>query len=113
MTDDTPSGASAKCRCDGITKPIDPADYDFGNACSTPTDDDCGIMHCPSVDHCRFSWAKDDPDKWNGKTAHCRCDETVTPEPVEPVEPEGGYDPSLYKFGNACATGTDDDCAIE
>ena len=111
LTDDTPSGASAKCRCDGITTPIDPADYDFGDACATKEDDDCGIMHCPSVDHCRFSWAKDDPDKWNGKTAHCRCDET-DPEPTPEVELDP-YDPSLYKFGDACATGTDDDCAIE
>merc|ERR1712156_688385 len=76
----TADGSSAKCRCDGITKPIDPSDFDFGDACQTKDDDDCGIMHCPSADHCRFSWAKDDPDKWNGKTAHCRCDETV-PEP--------------------------------
>ena len=33
LTDDTPSGSSAKCRCDGITSPIDPADYDYGDAC--------------------------------------------------------------------------------
>ena len=83
LKDDTPAGSSAKCRCDGITKPIDPDDFDFGDACQTKDDDDCGIMHCPSADHCRFSWAKDDPDKWNGKTAHCRCDETA-PEPETP-----------------------------
>ena len=74
---DTPSGPSAKCRCD--MEPIpDPADYDFGDACATKSDDDCGVMNCPSVDHCRFSWAKTDPDKWNGKTAHCRCDESLS-----------------------------------
>ena len=78
LKDDTPSGSSAKCRCDGITNPINPADYDYGDACQSKDDDDCGIMHCPSADHCRFSWAKTDPDKWNGKTAHCRCDETVS-----------------------------------
>ena len=70
------SGTTAKCRCDMAPIP-DPADYDFGDACKTKSDDDCGVMNCPSVDHCRFSWAKTDPDKWNGKTAHCRCDETV------------------------------------
>ena len=72
-----PSGASgdtAHCRCDGLSD-IDPADYDYGDACASKDNDDCSIMHCPSVDHCRWSWAKDDPEKWSGKTAHCRCDE--------------------------------------
>lgn len=77
LKSDSASGSSAKCRCDGITNPINPSDYDYGDACQSKDDDDCGIMQCPSVDHCRFSWAKSDPDKWNGKTAHCRCDESA------------------------------------
>ena len=116
-SDDSPSGTTAKCRCD--MEPIpDPADYDFGDACKTKSDDDCGIMKCPSVDHCRFSWAKTDPDKWNGKTAHCRCDEKVDvyaipfaePLPVDPFVPFVSDDD--YKYGNSCATKSDDDCAL-
>ena len=54
--------------------PIDPADYDFGDSCGTAIDDFCSDMHCPSVDHCRWSWPKDDPSKWASKDAACRCD---------------------------------------
>lgn len=55
--------------------PIDPADYDYGNSCGSAGADYCGEMSCPSVDHCRWSWSKDDPAKWSGDTAACRCDE--------------------------------------
>ena len=54
--------------------PIDPADYAFGDSCGTAHDDFCSDMHCPSVDHCRWSWPKDDPEKWSSKDAACRCD---------------------------------------
>ena len=54
--------------------PIDPNNYDFGDACSSAHDDFCADMGCPSVDHCRWSWPKTDPAKWSSKDAHCRCD---------------------------------------
>jgi len=67
-------GKTAHCRCDGASV-IDPKDFDFGDPCDSKSSDDCGVMNCPSVDHCRWSWSKTDPEKWSGKTAHCRCDE--------------------------------------
>lgn len=54
--------------------PYNPADYDFGDWCSSEYDDACGEVGCPSVDHCKWSWKKDDPAKWDGNTAECRCD---------------------------------------
>lgn len=54
--------------------PIDPNNYDFGDACGSAHDDFCADMNCPSVDHCRWSWPKTDPAKWSSKDAHCRCD---------------------------------------
>merc|ERR550525_642579 len=54
--------------------PYDPSRFAFGDSCATRTDDDCASEACPSVDHCRWSWALDDPQKWSGKTARCRCD---------------------------------------
>ena len=53
--------------------PIDPSDYDFGDACGGIVDY-CSEMGCSDVSHCRWSWAKDDPQKWSGDTAACRCD---------------------------------------
>ena len=53
---------------------IDPADFDFGGACASASDDLCGSMNCPSANHCRWSWPKHDSAKWDSKDAHCRCD---------------------------------------
>ena len=61
--------------------PVDPInlnDYDFGDACGSKDADDCGVMNCPSIDHCKWSWRKDDPAKYSGNTAKCRCDEIVS-----------------------------------
>jgi len=41
--------------------PIDPANYHYAAACATADDEFCENMNCPSVDHCRWSWPKDDP----------------------------------------------------
>lgn len=47
--------------------------YDFGDACSSSHDDDCGSS-CPAVSHCRWSWETTDPAAYEGHTAKCRCD---------------------------------------
>ena len=54
--------------------PYDPSKYAFGDSCATRTDDDCAAELCPSIDHCRWSWDPNDPQKWSGNTARCRCD---------------------------------------
>ena len=89
--------------------PFDPSDYDFGDACKTKDADDCAAQQCPSVDHCKWSWSKTDPQKWSGNTAHCRCDAGVSPTPTPPTP--GPINPSDYDFGDACKTKSDDDCA--
>jgi len=54
--------------------PPSPAHYIFGNACANLSDGYCPEMHCPSVDHCKWSWPSDDPAQWDSKDAACRCD---------------------------------------
>jgi hypothetical protein len=52
--------------------PYNPKDFTFGDSCAHATDEICGQVGCPSVDHCRWSWpngsSAGDPN------AHCRCD---------------------------------------
>ena len=45
-----------------------PGDYDFGDSCSTRSDD-----YCDGTCDCRWSWPKNDPAKWSSKDAACRC----------------------------------------
>jgi len=53
----------------------DPTAYNFGNACAHVTDGQCPSENCPSVDHCKWSWLKND---WSGgPSADCRCDIAV------------------------------------
>jgi len=54
------------------TGPYDPADYTFGDPCGSPSDDICGQVGCPSVDHCKWSWPNG--ASWDSPDAHCRCD---------------------------------------
>ena len=65
--------SNLKVKTGGDVPPVGPTEYNFGDACASRTVGQCGDA-CPSVDHCRWSWAKDDPQKWSGHTADCRCD---------------------------------------
>lgn len=47
--------------------PPGPGNFDFGDACGSPTDDDCNGCNC------HWSWPSSDPAKWASKDAHCRC----------------------------------------
>jgi hypothetical protein len=52
--------------------PYNPSDFTFGDVCAGIYQD-CGSQGC-SVDHCKFSWPRDDPLQWSSPDARCRCD---------------------------------------
>lgn len=52
--------------------PYDPAHYQFGDSCHHAGDDACAAQHCPSIEHCRWSWPWG--DSFDGPHASCRCD---------------------------------------
>ena len=71
---------SGKGKPSDPTEHIDPKKYEFGDICESSIDDYCGLMHCPGLAHCRWSWPKGDDMTWSSKHAACRCDvwDTVT-----------------------------------
>lgn len=65
--------SNLKVKTGGVVPPPPPGNYDWGKPCAHKNDGQCGDS-CPSVDHCKWSWLKTDPQKWSGKSADCRCD---------------------------------------
>lgn len=45
-------------------------ELEFGEACSTLADQECGDVNCIS---CSYSWPKADPAGWASSDAMCRC----------------------------------------
>ena len=108
LHDDVWYGDSGSCRCDGIMSPIDPNEYVWSDhVCGAVDHGHCGIMGCEDAELCKWSWSPNDPNKWEGKTANCRCDlrtnitpfcdpnEQECPDEDEGQDPEPDCDPEV------------------
>lgn len=74
------------------------AQYTYGGACATLTDDDCAnTSGCTS---CNWSWPTDDSQQWNSSEAMCRCESGGNNDSDSNSSGE-------YVYGGACATNQD------
>ena len=65
----------ALCRCKSEVNDYKPNQLGWGDKCNKSTDQDCGKN--PNCSICRWSWPKNDRDRWNSKDSRCRCKNEV------------------------------------